>query len=282
MHRIRKVVRELLPKRETPIVAPDAPVSEVIATMRARNVSGVLVSEGGKNVFASAVGIVTDRDIAFRVAGELVPMSTPATQVMSTPVRRMNADETLVEAISAMAAHGLSNIPVVNADGIVEGVLCSRDVLDHLSEVFDAFEAAADETNPQRILATTPVSELSRQAPVRVKMRAPLLGVVQAMRENGRSSVLVEGKDGRLLGVFTQNDLVRRVDLSELSWRNQSVSDSMTAAPISVQQSTSLGEACRRMAHGGFRRLPVVDGAGHSVGIVSIRDIIRHLSTRVS
>jgi len=281
MHSIRKIVRELLPNRQTAILRPDTPIGEAVAAMNDGRVSGVLVAESATNDFANIVGILTDRDVTFRVAAELLPMATPVSQVMSSPVRKLQASETVVEAITEMAAHGLSNIPIVDSKGMVEGVLSARDVLDHLVVVFDAFEAAAEDGSPQRLLAITPVSELVQRAPVRVKMRAPLLGVVEAMRENGRSSVLVEGRDGRLLGVFTQNDLVHRVDLNHLTWRTASVSDVMTAAPITVQPETSLTEACRRMTQGGFRRLPVVDGMGRATGIISIRDVVRHLSTRL-
>jgi CBS domain-containing protein len=49
----------------------------------------------------------------------------------------------------------------------------------------------------------------------------------------------------------------------------------MTRDPETVDVDESTGQAAAVMIHGGFRHLPVVDGGGKPVGIVSIRDLMR-------
>ena len=48
----------------------------------------------------------------------------------------------------------------------------------------------------------------------------------------------------------------------------------MTAHPETVEPSETTDHAAALMIHGGYRHLPVVDGA-RVVGIVSIRDLMR-------
>ena len=50
----------------------------------------------------------------------------------------------------------------------------------------------------------------------------------------------------------------------------------MTHHPETIEPSDTTGQAAAIMIHGGFRHLPVLDG-GTAVGIVSIRDLMRHV-----
>jgi CBS domain-containing protein len=52
----------------------------------------------------------------------------------------------------------------------------------------------------------------------------------------------------------------------------------MTASPRTILESESLETAIRLMTAGGYRHLPLVDAAGTLVGVLSARDIIRHLA----
>ena len=53
------------------------------------------------------------------------------------------------------------------------------------------------------------------------------------------------------------------------------VDDWMTHHPETIEPSDTTGHAAALMIHGGFRHLPVVEGGGKAVGIVSIRDLMR-------
>jgi CBS domain-containing protein len=51
----------------------------------------------------------------------------------------------------------------------------------------------------------------------------------------------------------------------------------MTWNPLTIGPDATVGEAMDRMLDGGFRHLPVMDGAT-LVGIVSMRDLARSIS----
>jgi CBS domain-containing protein len=78
---------------------------------------------------------------------------------------------------------------------------------------------------------------------------------------------------GRLIGIFTERDLMRavadRVHSSEARIREW-----MTGEPITITPDTSAEEAAQTMLDNGFRHLPVVEGE-RPVGILSIRDVAR-------
>jgi CBS domain-containing protein len=57
------------------------------------------------------------------------------------------------------------------------------------------------------------------------------------------------------------------------------VGDLMSATPVVVPVDASLAEAARLMDAGGFSGLPVVDGAGALVGVISETDLLRARAT---
>ena len=97
----------------------------------------------------------------------------------------------------------------------------------------------------------------------------------QQMVDRGVGSAVVLDY-GRLIGIFTERDLLRavadRVHSSEARIREW-----MTAEPITITPETSAEEAAQLMLDNGFRHLPVVEGE-RAVGIVSIRDVARWIS----
>jgi acetoin utilization protein AcuB len=64
------------------------------------------------------------------------------------------------------------------------------------------------------------------------------------------------------------------------------VRDLMTRHPQTIDPTDTLAVARERMDRGGFRRLPVVDGSGRLIGILTDRDVREHAGhladTRVS
>uniref|UniRef100_A0A7N0SZ99 CBS domain-containing protein n=1 Tax=Kalanchoe fedtschenkoi TaxID=63787 RepID=A0A7N0SZ99_KALFE len=53
------------------------------------------------------------------------------------------------------------------------------------------------------------------------------------------------------------------------------VSDVMTSTPLTVDETTSLEDATRLMLETKYARVPVVDGNGLLVGIITREDIVR-------
>src|SRR6516225_1417781 len=81
---------------------------------------------------------------------------------------------------------------------------------------------------------------------------------------------LVVTKDDRLVGIFTERDLMRRVLAAGLPLSTP-VSQCMTPDPVFVDEKESIRAAVRRMEEGGYRHLPVIGDTGKAVGILSVK-----------
>ncbi len=70
--------------------------------------------------------------------------------------------------------------------------------------------------------------------------------------------------------------------LREVDLRRVRVSAVMTTRPATVEEQASLADAAIEMVGGGFRHVPVVNGDGRLVGMISERDLRARLGTEVA
>jgi CBS domain-containing protein len=128
-------------------------------------------------------------------------------------------------------------------------------------------------------LADATVGDLSPRPHARVGVDDALWKVVGEMKTKGRGAVLVE-EDDTLVGIFTERDLLNRVDYGDALWSHMLVRDVMTPHPMVIHSDDSLSEALRRLIQGHRRHLPIVDERGHVRGLISIRDILSFIAER--
>ena len=103
--------------------------------------------------------------------------------------------------------------------------------------------------------------------PVCVGPAAPIREVMALL--NGRrigSAAVVAG--GRLVGIFTERDLLKRVAAAVPGWRDYPVSDWMTPDPHTIAPHVGYTEAAAAMQRLRVRHVPVADG-GEVVGVDS-------------
>jgi CBS domain-containing protein len=128
-------------------------------------------------------------------------------------------------------------------------------------------------------LAVARVDELALRPHAKVAIDAAMWKVVEQMKAQGRGAVVIED-DGALVGIFTERDLLNRVDHTDPLWSHLMVRDVMTPHPMVIHGDDSLSEALRRMTAGHRRHLPVVDERGHVLGMLSIRDVLTFVAER--
>ncbi|KUO81133.1 MAG: CBS domain-containing protein [Vulcanisaeta sp.] len=120
-------------------------------------------------------------------------------------------------------------------------------------------------------MAIPKVRDIMREVLVTVRDNEPLLNVLRLMHGKNIGSVIVTNEEGKVIGVFTERDLVRVVANNE-DVNSLTVGDVMTKNIIVVETDASLIKAVHIMAKHNIRHLPVVDEGGKVVGIISIRD----------
>lgn len=94
---------------------------------------------------------------------------------------------------------------------------------------------------------------------------------VMAGRNIGAVIVLDEG---RMVGIFTERDLMTKVAAKGLDCGTTAVGDVMTRDVVTVSCESDLESCVQCMAEGGFRHLPVIDDEGEPIGMISQRDFV--------
>jgi len=79
-------------------------------------------------------------------------------------------------------------------------------------------------------------------------------------------------RDGDLVGIFTERDMLQRVVARGVDPATTAVSQVMTPSPITVDADLTGFEAVRTMHERGVRHLVVTGLGGTGYGIISIRD----------
>ncbi len=93
------------------------------------------------------------------------------------------------------------------------------------------------------------------------------------MKEWKSSAVLVV-EDGKLAGIFTERDVVFRCVALDCPLDSITVAQVMTRDPRTISPEKPFGHALHLMYEGGFRHMPVVDGRGTPVGLLSAQDAL--------
>src|SRR5262249_29040295 len=100
---------------------------------------------------------------------------------------------------------------------------------------------------------------------------------IQIMLARDIGALLVVDADGRLLGIFSERDLLTRVASVNESYAEQPIEKFMTPRPETITFSDTLAFALHKMDVGEYRHLPVVEN-GQAVGMISVRDLLRYIT----
>jgi CBS domain-containing protein len=126
-----------------------------------------------------------------------------------------------------------------------------------------------------RNLMVESVSRLELGTPLCMRPEQTIRESVACMREHQLGYVLV-CREGRLVGIFTERDLLRRVIAVGRSLE-QRLEEVMTREPVVAFPGMPIATAVRRMEEGGYRHLPVVDTMSRPLGVLSVKRIMLYL-----
>ncbi|SER86465.1 CBS domain-containing protein [Natrinema salaciae] len=121
---------------------PNAPVTDLAATMDREAVGSVVITDGD-----SLVGIVTDRDLVVRVlADDADPSDRTAEDVMTDDLCTIDRNAGFYEAMNVMADNGVRRLPVCEGDELV-GIITADDLTELIA---DEEQQLADVIRAQR------------------------------------------------------------------------------------------------------------------------------------
>jgi CBS domain-containing protein len=114
---------------------------------------------------------------------------------------------------------------------------------------------------------------VARQRLLTVRPDETVREAARKMVERNVAAALVVDADGRLAGIFTERDMLRRVVAEGRDPDRTEIAKAMTAKPHVVTPDATGLEAMRVMQERHVRHLPVA-ADGRALGIVSIRDFL--------
>ncbi|CAG8558198.1 46334_t:CDS:2 [Gigaspora margarita] len=236
------------------------------------------------------IGIVTDKDLAFRVCAEgLNPNATSLADIMTRDPDCVTTSSNASDALNRMVSDdadeiiGLLDITecLFHALARLEKAHASTRqlfaVLDDVSDI-NALNKADFSTMASLIKQHLCFPRLSSimdpsKRPPEVSIKTNVRDAARIMKEHHQTAVLVvddSNSNHKTVGIFTTKDIVLRIYGQSVEPYNTSTVRIMTPCPDMVTTDTTILQALRQMQDERYQHLPVINGKKIIVGMVDI------------
>ncbi|HEY8870233.1 MAG TPA: CBS domain-containing protein [Candidatus Limnocylindrales bacterium] len=124
---------KVVSRRDPVTVAPGTTLDGCLAAIRRTGT--------GDSVFVTAadgrlLGVLTERDIFGRIVGGEIDMNQPVETLMTTDPHTLRLDQPVRDVIDLMQTGRYRNVPIVDDEGALVGVVRPQDVLKFIAESF--------------------------------------------------------------------------------------------------------------------------------------------------
>ena len=134
--RVPALARETLRvvnRRDPLTVALGTPLGECLRLVEASGTGDSVVVAGADG---ELVGVLTERDIFGVIVGGPIDLAAPVETLMNRRPRTLRLEQTVHDAIVLFADGRYRNVPLVDEDGRVVGIVRQQDILKYLAEAF--------------------------------------------------------------------------------------------------------------------------------------------------
>jgi CBS domain-containing protein len=123
----------VLSRRQPVTVLPGTSLAECLrAIQRTGTGDSVFVCEPDGRL----LGVLTERDIFGRIVAATMDLGQPVETLMTREPRTLDLDQTIRDAIDLMQTGRYRNVPTVDAQGRLVGVIRQQDIIKYLAESF--------------------------------------------------------------------------------------------------------------------------------------------------
>jgi CBS domain-containing protein len=119
---------------------------------------------------------------------------------------------------------------------------------------------------------------LAPSEPIRLGADASVREAIERMVSQHRAAVVIVDAEGRLIGIFTERDVLIRVLGEGRDPVTTRLGAVMTPQPEALSAGDRICFAVNRMSTAGFRTIPLVDGDGRPIGIITVNDVVKWLA----
>jgi CBS domain-containing protein len=103
---------------------------------------------------------------------------------------------------------------------------------------------------------------------------AILRDAIGLLNDKNIGVVLIIDDAGKLAGILSERDIIRRSLMQESGFRDEPVTKSMTANVLTIASTATVDEVMEIMSNSKIRHIPVLDG-DEITGLISIGDIVK-------
>lgn len=121
------------------------------------------------------------------------------------------------------------------------------------------------------------VSVLNPNEPKVHKESSTVQQIMTYLKDNRTGCAVIVNESGQLSGIFSERDYVLKLH-GKADIENLLIKDFMTKNPTTISLDDTVAFALTLMSQGGFRHLPVVDSSKMPIGLLTVKDIVDHLS----
>ena len=190
-------------------------------------------------------------------------------ELMSSPVETLTAHQSLPLAEALMRRDRIRHLPVVDAEGVLVGLVTHRNVLSaKLSD--QSGWSDKERTTFEKPIA---VSAIMHTDVWTVTSDTLAIKAAHMLRDHAYGCLPVT-EEGKLVGILTEADFIDAIADGEHDepLEQPTVADAMTSSPLSLALPATVGDARAFLKEHGIRHLPLA-AAGELVGIVTARDL---------
>lgn len=231
----------------------------------------------------------TSTQLAYILASMEYP-EFPAPMGVIRDVRRIDYAQGLVDQVAeAQAQKGAGDLNALYRASdlwtVTEQESNQADMVGDLSaeldeEYVEAFDPEATQivTAVQDRLTASTIADLNPAIPITISIESSLERATRQMNAHNIGGLLVTDAEDKLVGIFTERDVLMKVAGLVEDLSAETVADYMTADPYTISAEHPIAYALHLMSVHGFRHLPLVDADGHPSGIISFRDVVGFLN----
>ena len=149
---------------------------------------------------------------------------------------------------------------------------------EYSATIDDDLRKTDDQSEASGALLNDTIAVLSPAEPICLSETSTVHDAVQTMLARRQAGVLVTDPQGHLAGIFTERDVLTRVVGRDLDARRTLLGEVMTRNPEALNASDRVAYAIHCMSVAGYRTIPLVDGEGRPLGVVTVSDVVRWLA----
>ena len=220
------------------------------------------------------VGIISRLDLVEQARRPGNPRLIPVYDAMRRPPVTVPAAASIEEAADLMRRHEIHSLPVVDEDGVLEGILTDSDLL----------AAVAGVAAPVRDVGSLLVARVMTSDPITIDADATLEEAAGMLLEGGFRHLPVLDADARLVGMLSERDLRSAFGTDFRDWTSVDqdrlddvIANVMVPDPVVIRAHNRLVDVLDVFTDERIGAVPVLDDEDRLVGILSYVDVLQWL-----